>query len=87
MIRLYKTTYCPYCRVVAKGLEKLTLEEGKHYRWINIEDSDEAREELIELGGKRQVPYMYDEEKKFGMYESADIVKYLQKNEKDILSR
>ena len=36
-------------------------------------------EELIARGGKRQVPYLADANNAVEMYESADIVEYLQK--------
>lgn len=35
---------------------------------------------LIAQGGKRQVPYLIDEEKGISMYESDDIIAYLQNN-------
>jgi len=42
----------------------------------NIAD-DAVVAELVARGGKRQVPYLIDDEKKIEMYESKDIVKYL----------
>ena len=50
----------------------LTFEEK------NIAD-DSIATELIERGGKRQVPYLVDTETKTEMYESSDIVAYLLK--------
>lgn len=37
-------------------------------------------EELIARGGKRQVPYLVDDARGVEMYESADIVAYLQEH-------
>jgi glutathione S-transferase len=34
--------------------------------------------ELIEQGGKRQVPFLVDSEKGIKMYESEDIIEYIQ---------
>ena len=42
----------------------------------NIAD-DAIAKELIARGGKQQVPYLVDDETNVEMYESADIVKYL----------
>ena len=42
----------------------------------NIAD-DAVAAELIARGGKRQVPYLIDDERNIEMYESADIDKYL----------
>lgn len=68
-------------------------ELGLKYEERNIEDEEVARE-LLEKGGKRQVPYLDDEDPcenakhhtpcmvdgEVEMYESADIVAYLDEN-------
>ena len=46
----------------------------------DISASDEIREELIEKGGKQQVPYLVDTDKEVAMYESDDIMDYLELN-------
>ena len=38
------------------------------------------REDLIKRGGKRQVPYLVDTDRQVEMYESEDIVEYLNEN-------
>ena len=72
MLTLYVKTGCPYCSVV---LAKL------HDAEIPFEDKNIADEavatELVERGGKRQVPYLVDSSREVEMYESADIVSYL----------
>lgn len=72
MITLFAKTGCPYC---AKAIAKLD-ELGLSFEKRNIAD-DAVAEELIAIGGKRQVPYLIDGEVQ--MYESGDIVAYLQK--------
>lgn len=72
MITLYVKTGCPFCAMVLKKLE----EEDIKFEEKNIAD-DSVAEELIARGGKRQVPYLVDSEKGVEMYESADIVAYL----------
>ena len=43
-------------------------------------DDDAVAVELIEKGGKRQVPYLVDTEKDTAMYESGDIIDYIRDN-------
>jgi glutaredoxin len=71
-LTLYVKTGCPFCAKVLKAGEEL----GITFNEKNIADPQVA-EELIKLGGKRQVPYLVDEEKSVSMYESDDIVAYL----------
>ena len=44
----------------------------------NIKD-EAVVEELIQEGGKRQVPYIKDSEKDVAMYESSEIVEFLER--------
>ena len=69
---LYVKTGCPYCIKVTEFAEK----KGIEFELRNIADPAIA-EELIERGGKRQVPYLVDVENAVEMYESDDIVEYL----------
>ncbi|MDE2213328.1 MAG: glutathione S-transferase N-terminal domain-containing protein [Patescibacteria group bacterium] len=72
MLILYDKTDCPYCEVVLEELDELGLKAELR----NIADKGVA-EELVDRGGKRQVPYLVDEEHDVEMYESEDIVEYL----------
>ena len=69
---LYVKTGCPYC---AKVLA-YAAQHGISFEERNIADAEVA-DELIERGGKRQVPYLVDVEAAVEMYESDDIVEYL----------
>jgi len=72
MLTLYVKTGCPFCAkvtAVAQGL-------GISFEERNIID-DAVAAELIARGGKRQVPYLVDDESGIEMYESDDINKYL----------
>jgi glutaredoxin len=75
MLTLYVKTGCPWCAIVLKKLGELDLK----FEQKNIAD-DTVAAELVKRGGKRQVPYLVDSTKKVEMYESGDIVKYLEKN-------
>jgi glutathione S-transferase len=46
----------------------------------DISADDAVREELIAHGGKQQVPYLVDTEKEVAMYESDDIMDFLELN-------
>ncbi len=70
MITLYVRTGCPFCAKVKAFVDEhdLVIEEK------NIENEHNL-EELLTLGGKRQVPFLVDGDIK--MYESDDIIAHL----------
>lgn len=76
MLTLFYKPTCPFCRRTIAVVERLGLE-------VEMKDitADEAiATELVEHGGKRQVPYLVDTDKDVAMYESDDIIKHLQDN-------
>lgn len=76
MLTLYYKPSCPYCQRVLGEAEEMAIN-------FNLKDisADEAiAEELIAAGGKRQVPYLVDDEKGVSMYESDDIITYLKEH-------
>lgn len=73
MLDLYILENCPYCKKVLAFLE----EHKVKFNPININDK-KNEETLIKLGGKRQVPFLVDNDRNIQMYESNDIVEYLQ---------
>ena len=72
MLDLFILETCPYCKKVMDFLEK----ESIKYRKIDISDKD-SENSLIQIGGKRQVPFLVDNERNIQMYESDDIIEYL----------
>lgn len=74
MLELYVSETCPYCRKVMKFMEENCIEYMKN----NI-SNPLYRDELVKLGGKEQVPFLYDTENEISMYESDDIIDYLSK--------
>ena len=72
MFDLYIMESCPYCKKVLTFME----EEGIDCNKIDISDKA-AEDALIQLGGKRQVPFFVDKERNIQMYESDDIIEYL----------
>ena len=69
---LYKSDTCFFCLKVFRAIEAL----GIPVEFRDIRRSSEVRKELIELGGKPQVPCLSINGR--ALYESADIVCYLQ---------
>ena len=70
---LYVKTDCPYCeKVRARSGELAIALEERNIAQIEYLD------ELMERGGKRQVPFLMDEERGVSMYESDDIIQYLE---------
>lgn len=77
MIRLYMMEGCPYCLKVRQAVSKLKLVEGKDFQYVPAGRGDKGRLEVIQMGGMSQVPFMVDG--KIQMYESEDIIAYLEK--------
>ena len=72
MYELFELERCPYCQKVMSFMDSRDIKYKKH------DITDLAEEEtLIRLGGKRQVPFLYNKESGLKMYESADIIEYL----------
>lgn len=76
MLILYTKEYCPFCVRVRDYLSdtEISYEERDVYK------DEEFLKELLELGGKKQIPFLVDTEKKIGMYESLDIIEYIREN-------
>ncbi|MBP9669661.1 MAG: glutathione S-transferase N-terminal domain-containing protein [Candidatus Pacebacteria bacterium] len=72
MMTLYVKTGCPYCQKVLDYAEQNSIQ----FELKNVADPA-ISEELIKIGGKRQMPFLVDSEAAISMYESDDIVKYL----------
>ncbi|MFW0871440.1 MAG: glutaredoxin family protein [Patescibacteria group bacterium] len=74
MLIMYTKTGCPFCRKVEDYLN----DKGIAYELKDVSTDEALIDELIELGGKRQVPYLMDTERGVSMYESDDIIQYVQ---------
>lgn len=46
----------------------------------DVSDDESAKAELLEKGGKEQVPFMVDTDKDVSMYEASDIIDYIREN-------
>lgn len=72
MFDLFELERCPYCQKVMKYMDENDIAYVKH----DI-DNKQEEETLIRLGGKRQVPFIFNQKSGLKMYESADIIEYL----------
>jgi glutaredoxin len=74
-LRLYHFEACPFCRKVRHDIRLL----GLHIESADIKRDPKALRELVEGGGKKQVPCLRidDAAAVRWLYESADITAYL----------
>lgn len=74
---LYHKVHCPYCQKVISVMKSKNL----NIELRDTEKSSAFNKELISKGGKRQVPCLKItiDGKDIWMYESGDIIKYLNK--------
>ncbi|WP_339103449.1 glutathione S-transferase N-terminal domain-containing protein [Haloterrigena salinisoli] len=85
MLELYQAEGCPYCANVREKLTELGVSYVVHNpRLPGDEGGDVLNErthrELTELGGEDQIPYLVDTEREEALYESDDIVEYLEEH-------
>jgi glutathione S-transferase len=74
-LKLYLDPACPFCMKVVRFADQAGIE--LEHREISLWADSPTKQELIELGGKSQVPFLVDEETGAQMYESDDIIAYL----------
>ena len=72
-LELYSYEGCPFCRIVREVLCELEIPYLLH----NVPRGSGRRAELVARAGKMQVPYLVDPNSQIAMFESADIVEYL----------
>ena len=77
MIQLYLSATCPFCKKVLVAAEQFGLEEGKDFTTIDAAQGTPGRDVVLNVGGKGMVPFLIDGNT--SMYESDDIVAYLEK--------
>ncbi|XP_002983737.2 uncharacterized protein LOC9651199 [Selaginella moellendorffii] len=73
-IQIYEFEGCPFCRKVREAATILDLDI---LFYPCPKDGPTYRPKAIELGGKKQFPYMVDPNTDVAMYESDEIIKYL----------
>ena len=73
LLELYDFEACPYCRKVREALSELDLDYLEH----PTAQGSPHRADLKKLGGKIQVPFLVDRNTGTQLYESDDIIAYL----------
>jgi len=79
MIEIYLNERCPFCVKVRAYLEQ----KGIAYvlKPVVLGSAPSAmKDELKRLGGKVQVPFLVDPERKVQLYESDDIIAYVEEH-------
>lgn len=72
-LELYSFEASPFCRIVREKLCSLEIPYLLH----NVAKGSPGRREFVERTGRMMVPYLADPNTGIGMFESADIVRYL----------
>jgi glutathione S-transferase len=75
-LELYSFEASPFCRIVRERLCALEIPYVLH----NVAKGSPGRAAFIERSGKMMVPYLVDPNTNTAMFESADIVAYLDRN-------
>lgn len=75
LLELWSFEASPYCRIAREALCELTIP----YRLHNVGKGSEKRAAFQEMSGKMMVPYLADPNTGERMFESGDIVAYLEK--------
>jgi glutathione S-transferase len=75
LLELWSFEASPWCRLVREVLCELELPYVVH----NVAKKGDARAAFVERSGKMQVPYLVDPNTSTSMFESADIIGYLEK--------
>lgn len=73
-LELYSFEPSPFCRIVRERLCALEIPYVLH----NVANGSPSRAAFVERSGKMQVPYLVDPNTDTAMFESADIVAYLE---------
>lgn len=74
MFDLFILETCPYCKKVMDFLKENNI---KYHKFDIINKDNVLR--LLSIGGKEQVPFLYDEDTNDKIYESEDIIEYVKK--------
>ena len=75
MLDLFILETCPYWKNVIDYMKENNI---KFHKFDTINSDNVLR--LLSIGGKDQVPFLYNETTNDKLYESDEIIKYLRKN-------
>ena len=79
MLELYQAEGCPYSEKARKKLTELGISYVAHNPRTHEGETrnQQTRDELLALGDEDQIPFLVDHQRGETLYESDDIVAYL----------
>ncbi|MEF8888026.1 MAG: glutathione S-transferase N-terminal domain-containing protein [Haloarculaceae archaeon] len=84
MLELYQSEGCPYCAKVREKLSELGASYVVHNPRLPGDEGGDVTNETtygaLTSDGEDQIPYLVDTERGVTMYESDDIVDYLERH-------
>ena len=82
MLELYQSEDCPYCKKVRARLSELGISYVIHNPRLPGDAGGDVTNELtydeLTTAGEDQIPYLVDPDRGTTLYESDDIVEYLE---------
>lgn len=82
MLELYQSEGCPYCSKVREKLSELGTSYVIHNPRLPGDEGGDVTNEIthaeLTAGGEDQIPFLVDTERGVRMYESDDIIEYLE---------
>ena len=80
MLELYQAEDCPYSEKVREAAQQLGISYVVHNPRSHAGDVKNAQtyEQLTAVGGQDQIPCLIDTDRREILYESEDIIEYLQ---------
>jgi glutathione S-transferase len=80
MLELYQAEGCPYSATVRETLTELGLSYVAHNPRTHdgAPRNDQTHDELLAIGGEDQIPFLVDHQRGETLYESDEIVEYLE---------
>jgi glutathione S-transferase len=82
MFELYQAEGCPHCQKVREKLTDIGVSYITHNPRLADGDvcNPQSYDELLALGGKDQIPFLVDHLGERTLYESDDIIAYLEEH-------
>jgi glutathione S-transferase len=82
MLELYQAEGCPYSETVREALTELGVSYTIHNPRLHGGEvrNEQTHSALVELGGDDQIPFLVDHQREEMLYESDDIVEYLEEH-------
>lgn len=82
MLELYQAEGCPYSQKVRRTLTDIGVSYIVHNPRLHGGEvrNEQTHDELVTVGGEDQIPFLVDHQREATMYESDEIITYLQEH-------